>query len=170
MKLKKLNEHHVCLGKIINTHGIKGELKIEPYTHDLSRFSKIKKLYIGEEHDFFTIEKARHDQRFVYLTLKFYNNINDVLIFKNKFIYIDEEERLPLPEEQYYIFDFIGKDVIDDKGNHIGKVINIIENPANEILVVENSSHKEILIPFVRTFIKEIEENIVVSLIEGMME
>lgn len=166
--MKKLNNNRICIGKIINTHGIRGELKIDPYTHDLQRFSKIDKLYIGQNNEFFTIEKARNDHRFVYLTLHSYYNINDVLHLKNQLIFISEEERLPLPEDTYYIFDFIGKSVMDESNQVIGQVVDIIENPANDILVVLTPSKEEILIPFVKEFIKNISDSIQVSLIEGM--
>ncbi|MFQ8697925.1 MAG: ribosome maturation factor RimM, partial [Peptoniphilus harei] len=117
--MKNIKDSITCIGKIINTHGIKGELKVDPYTFDKNRFSKLKSIFVGEDLKEFFIKKVRVND-FVYLSFEGYENINDVLNLKGLNIYIKDEDRLELEEDQYYVSDLIGKEVYDTDGNYIG--------------------------------------------------
>ena len=106
---------YIVVGKIINTHGIKGELKIYPYTDDIKRFSKIKEVYIGENKLCFETESAKYHKNMVLLKLKKFSNINDVLFLKEEFVYIDEKEKVELPKDNYFIYELIGCEVFEDR-------------------------------------------------------
>lgn len=165
--MKKIN-NKTCIGKIINTHGIKGELKVEPYTFDINRFSELDSVYIGEDLKEFYIKKVRVN-KFVFITFKDYENINDVEYLKGSNIYICDEDRLELKENQYYISDIIGMKVYDICDNYIGILKEVREYPANDIFVVENNDKELYQIPAVKEFIVSIDSVITVKLIEGMI-
>ena len=166
--MKNIKDSITCIGKIINTHGIKGELKVDPYTFDKNRFSKLKSIFVGEDLKEFFIKKVRVSD-FVYLSFEGYENINDVLNLKGLNIYIRDEDRLELEEDQYYVSDLIGKEVYDTEGNYLGILKEILEYPANDIFVIEGKDKETYQVPGVKEFIKKIDSTITIKLIEGMI-
>ncbi|MEQ3345911.1 ribosome maturation factor RimM [Peptoniphilus senegalensis] len=166
--MKNIKDSITCIGKIINTHGIKGELKVEPYTFDNKRFSKLKSVYVGNDLKEFLIKKVRVNN-FVYITFEGFEDINDVLNLKGLEIYIKDEDRLDLEEDQYYISDIIGKKVYDTEDNYIGILKNVLEYPANDIFIIESDDKSIYQTPAVKEFIKKIDSIITIKLIEGMI-
>ncbi|MBU5669006.1 ribosome maturation factor RimM [Peptoniphilus sp. MSJ-1] len=166
--MKKINNNKTCIGKIINTHGIKGELKIDPYTFDTNRFSKLDRVYVGDDLEKFYIKKVRTNN-FVYLVFKDNENINNVEHLKGSFIYIDDEERLELSKDQYYVSDLIGKEVYDTSDNYIGILKDVLEYPANDIFLIESEDKEIYQIPAVKEFIKSVDSVIKIKIIEGMI-
>ena len=156
----------IKVGDIINTHGIKGELKILP-TSDES-FDRDINYYIEDLE--LQVEYSRFHKNAVLVKFKNYNNINEVLKFKSKSIYIKEEDLSDLEEDEYYVKDLVESKVINDNNEEIGTLVDILEYEANDVYVVRSES-REYLIPAVSEFILDIDtENkiIKVKLIEGM--
>lgn len=161
----------VKVAYITNTHGIKGEIKVYPLTEDLDRFNEDIDFYIDDENTKVKIIKSRVYRGLVYLKLEDYNNINDVLKFKDKYLLINEEDRIILPEDSYYLSDLIGSEIIDN-GKTIGIVKDILINSTNDIYLCESKDKKEFMIPAVKEFIKTVDvenKKIFVELIEGML-
>lgn len=165
---------YVMIGQIINTHGIKGDLKVYPYTEDVERFSDLEKIYIGEGKEPFDIGKVKYHKGMVLLKLKSFDNINEVLHFKEEYLYIDEENIVELPENNYFIDDLIDCNVYDMGEKYIGYVKNVLQNTGNDIYVVKNDDKKEeYLIPGVTSFVKKIDvsnQKILIDPIDGMIE
>lgn len=162
----------IKIGIIINTHGIKGELKINPLTDDIKRFDKLNNIYIGEEKVEYNIEKVKYIKNFPIIKLKEFDNINDVLKYKNNYIYIDKEDLVELPKDYYFIFDIIDCKVYDIENNFIGIVEDVITYSSNDVYVVKNND-KEYLIPALKRFVKSIDiedKKIIIDPIEGMIE
>lgn len=157
------------IGKIINTHGVRGELKIYPYSDILDRFKDLKYILLGEKLDYKEISNSRIDNRFAYIKIKGIDNINDVLKFKNYNIYVYDKDRAKLEDGRFYISDLLGKEVYTSSKEYLGRLVDVIENPANDIFVVENDK-KRYLIPVVDAFIKKIDDIIIADPIEGMEE
>lgn len=153
----------IFIGKIINTHGIKGELKVSSnFKYKDEVFIKDMKIYIDDNS--LTIAASRNQMEYKLILLDNYNNINDVLKFKGKNIYID---RNSINLDYILNEDIIGYDVIVGDKN-IGVLNDIISNGAHEILVVNN-----IMIPYVEEFIKKIDtsyKKIYINEIEGLIE
>ena len=151
------------IGDLVNTHGIKGEVRIISffkYKNDV--FKPNNYLYINNEK--LKIKTYRKHKNYDMLTFENYNNINDVLKFKGNKVYIDKNEytfKGPLNE------DLIGKKVYD-KNTFIGTLKDIYENKGKEILLVKGK--KEYLIPYVDEFVKNIGENIELDLIKGFID
>lgn len=165
---------YIQVGKIINTQGIKGEVKVYPLTDNISRFDKLEKVYIGEEKTLVYIEKNWSKKNFVILKFAGYDNINEVLKFKNEYLYIEENDKVKLEEGSYFIFDIVGCNVMDIKGNKIGVVTQVITNTGNDIYTIKDKgNNKEYLIPAVKQFIKKVDiknKEIVIEPIEGLIE
>lgn len=156
------------VGKIVGTHGIKGELKVKSDT-SFNRFQKGNKLYIEKDIEI-TIDSCRKHKGMELITINGLTNINDVLGYVGKDIYVPHN-RDELDEGEFYYEDLIGLDCYDSKGNLIGPVIDLQEVPQGLILEVQGKN-KIILIPFVDEFIEEInlEDNkLFINEIEGLL-
>ena len=95
----------IQIGKIINTHGIKGEVRVYPLTDYVERFEELKEIYVGEAKLKLHISSVSYKKGIPILKFKEYDNINDVIKYKNEYIYIDEKNRVELPEGHYFIYE-----------------------------------------------------------------
>lgn len=163
----------IKVGTILNTHGIHGEMKLMPEGNDLERFQSYDRLFIADNSRAFHLEFARQNRSVYIIKLREFNDINEIIGFKGKDVFIDEEALPPLQDGEYYIHELIGCDVFDKKLGPIGNIIEVLTHTANDVYVIQSNSHGEIMIPAVKEFIRSIDiENrrIEVELIEGMIE
>ena len=109
------------IGQIVNSYGIKGFFKIVPYTDDITRFSKLKTIYIekNKKLEQKEIEEVKYHNKQVLLKLKGIDDINDTLQYKNCYIKIDRKDAVELPEDTYFIVDLIDVEVYTDKENKL---------------------------------------------------
>ena len=144
----------INIGKIVNTHGIKGELRIlSDFRHKDKVFKVGMKFYVGKEKEEFIANSYRFHKIFDMVTFKGFNNINDVLYLKGRQVYINKED-LVLDDGEVYIEDLIGYDVIIGE-KVLGKVTGVMYNSkANDNLKVG-----DVLIPYVKDLIIKIEDN-----------
>lgn len=160
------------VGKITNTHGIRGDLKVYPLTDYMERFEELEWVYIEGLDEKFYIKNIRYMATVVLLSFKDHEDINLVEKYKGKYLLIDNSQRRVLPEDTYYIADIIGLDVYDIKDEYIGRVKDIIQTGPNEVYIIGAKNKKEILIPAVKEFIPTIsleEKKIIIDPIEGMI-
>lgn len=161
------------VGKILNTHGLKGEVKVLSLSDYAERFEELEWILIEGFAEKFYIENIKYRNTDVILALKGYNNINQVEKFKGRYILIDETQRRELPEGTYYIADIIGLDVYTVDNEFLGKVVDILQTGPSEIYVIKNGNSAPIMIPAVEQFMPYIsieEGKIIVNPIEGMIE
>lgn len=158
------------IGKITNTHGIKGEVKIYNLS-DFNRFFVGASLYVilkGEKHTL-TIERVRAHKNVLITKFKEYNDINDILKFKGLDVFTDEEPD-ELESDDYHYHDLIGKDVYLKDGTKVGRVLSLMEVPQGHLLEVLNMEDKKALIPFRSEFVSDVlDDRIIITPIEGMI-
>ena len=164
---------YVTIGKILNTFGIKGELKVDVYTDfPEERFKKGSVVYIGEEYLPFKVLTYREHKGFMLLLLEDNEDINLVEKFKGMYLYKSKDDIKPLENGEYYFSDLKDLGVyIDDK--KIGKVLRVEEGLRNNNLrVLKDEDNKEYLIPFIPVFIRNVDldkKRIDVNWIEGLI-
>lgn len=155
------------VGKIINTHGVRGELKVDSWLDDPVLFGELESLTVGGV--VYPIRSARTQGRFALVKLEGIHSIDDALPLKNK-VALTDRDQIPLPEGAHFVADLIGLTVIHaDTGAELGKVTDVLAYPAQDIYVVQGET--EHMIPDVPEFIQEIDEAagcIRVHLLEGM--
>lgn len=146
--------NYICIGKIVNTHGIKGEVRLlSNFKYKNKVFKKGMLIYIGKNKEKELIFSYRPHKQFDMITMEGYNNINQVLKYKGMKVYINKED-LILKKGEYLDEDLIGLDVrINNK--IVGVVKNIEKYPQQNLILVKNSK-KEFLIPYVSDIIEEI--------------
>ena len=151
------------IGNLVNTHGIKGETRIiSNFKYKNIVFKPNNNLYINNEK--LKIKTYRKHKNYDMVTFERYNDINDVLKFKGSKVYINKDEyKFPgfLNEDLY------GKKVYNND-KYIGTLENIIKGGSGELLVVKGK--KQYLIPYVDEFVKEINEDIKLNLIKGLID
>lgn len=166
--------NYIKVGRIINTHGIKGEVKVFPLTDNVERFSDLKKAYLGDNKVKVEIENVKYHKELAIIKFKEFDNINDVLKFKDHFIYIDEEDKVKLPKDCYFVFDIVDCTVCDTQGKKLGIVTDVIQYAANDVYVIKDEeNNKSFLVPAVKEFVIEIDihnKRIIIDPIEGMIE
>lgn len=168
---KDIMDKYIKIGQIVNTHALKGDLKVNMYTENLDDIKKYSYIYLDldDKKEKFEIEKIRFSKKQVLLKLKNINHINDAEKLKDKYIYINEEQLLknnPLQDNEYYIKDLIGLNVLDQEGINIGKITEVLELNT-DVYIVKNKEGKEILIPAIKRFIKKVnikEKKMIVEL------
>ena len=161
------------MGKIVNTHGVKGELKLYPYSDDLDKFEDFEYFYVeGEGKTKYLIESTRVHKNMVLFKFKGYDDINKVLSFVNKNVYIERKD-VEDDSEGHYIVDLIGCDIFDDKGEHLGVLVDVLQNSAQDLYEIKlKATGQKFYLPVVDEFVKTIDiktKKIVVHLIEGMI-
>ena len=162
------------VGQIVNTFGIKGEVKVTPFTDDMNRFDDLKKVYVKtrKEEKLYKVENARYHKNMVLLKLEGIENPEQAEMLKNAFLEIDREDAIPLEEGTYFIADLIGLEVYTDEGKLLGKVDDIYNTGANDIYVVKDELGKQVLLPGIKDVIREVNLNnakIIVHLIPGLI-
>lgn len=159
------------IGKLVNTHGIRGEVKIQPWCDDPYVFDELNTLIINGEA--YEIERNRYHKTCQIVKLKGIDDINTAERLKNNVVYI-ERGALTLPEGRYYVADVIGLEVREESGRVIGIVDDVIKTGSNDVYVLKNTfNKKQILIPVIDSVIKEtnIEGGyIVAELIKGLID
>lgn len=137
---------YLKVGKIVNTHGIKGELRLlSNFKYKNKVFKNNFKIYIGKEKDMEVINSYRVHKMFDMITLKGYSNINEVLKYKGKLVFIDKND-LILNNDEYLDEDLIGFDVIYEDISNL-KVVEIVNYPNNKLLKVRHDMQDN-LVPF----------------------
>ena len=161
------------IGQIVNTFGIKGEVKVVPFTDDISRFDELKKVYIKNKNQEkqYKIENVKYHKNMVLIKFSGIDKIEDAEMLKNKYLEIDREDAIPLEEGTYFIADLIGLEVYTEDGNLLGKVEDIYNTGSKDIYVVKDELGKQVLLPGIDEVIKEVklDDRIIVHLIPGLI-
>ena len=161
------------IGQIVNTFGIKGEVKVNPFTDDITRFDELKNVYvkIKGESKLYQIENVKYHKNMVLIKFKGIDNIETAEKLRNAFLEVDRKDAIPLEEGTYYIVDLIGLDVYTDEGKMLGKVDDIYNTGGKDIYVVKDELGKQILLPGIDEVIKEVilDDKIIVHLIPGLI-
>lgn len=168
---------YLNVGKIVNTHGIRGEVRVISQTDfPEERYKKSAKLTLfreGKQPLVLVIASHRKHKNFDLLTFEGYPNINDVEVFRNGILKVAEEDLTDLEENAFYYYEIIGLPVIDENGQELGKVKEILSPGANDVWVVQRKGQKDALIPYIESVVKKIDlenEEIHVEIPEGLLD
>ena len=162
------------IGQIVNTFGIKGMVKIKPFTDDINRFDKLKKIYIknkdGKKE--YQIQEVKYHKNMVLMKLEGIDTVEQADLLRQSYLLVNRDDEEPLEEGVYYIVDLIGLEVYTDEGVLLGNVDDIFNTGSNDIYVVKDGKGKQILLPGIPEVLKNVDlekGRITVHLIPGLM-
>ena len=159
-------QQYLEAGKIINTFGIRGEVKLEPWCDSADFLRRIKTLYIDGQPR--KVLSARVHKGMLIVLFEGVDSVNAAMTLKNKIVYFDRAD-VKLPKGRFFFDDILGARVVNEEGNEVGKLTEILTLPAQNAYVVQGET--EHIIPAVPAFILDTDlENKVIRghLIEGM--
>lgn len=167
--------NYLQVGKIVNTHGIRGEVRVQSTTNSPEeRYAKGSELAIEvskSEYIPVTVKSHRVHKSFDLLTFEEYSNINDVEKYKTKFLVVAEELLHELEENEYYANDLIGSEVVNEEEELLGELSDILFLPANDVWVVKRQGKKDLLLPNIKSVIRKVDLDnkvITVHVLEGL--
>lgn len=163
------------VGVISSTHGIAGEVKVFPTTDDITRFDYLKDVVLdtGKERLELTVSGVKYFKNMVILKFKGIDNINDVEKYRGCSLWVTRENAVELKEDEYFICDLIGLNVITDEGEELGELIDVIQTGANDVYAVRTKEGREVLLPAIEQCVLNvnIEENtMTVHVMDGLLD
>ena len=159
-------KQYIEAGRIVNTHGVAGEVKIDVWLDSPQFLKSFKRCFIDRRE--VKLLSARVHKGFLIVKLEGVEDVNAAMALKGRTVFIDRADAR-LPKGAFFLQDIIGASVVDESGNEIGKLADVMETPASNVYVVKGET--EHLIPAVPEFILSTDADngiITVHLIEGM--
>jgi len=164
------------VGVITSTHGLQGEVNVFPTTEDPSRFKKLKQVILhtqrGEEL-LLDVVSARFFKKFVIVKFKQFNDINEVEKFRGCELTIDRKDAIKLQPGEYYCADLIGLTIVDEDGNELGTLTEILQTGANDVYeMTKKDDGEKVYIPAIKDCVKEIDPEggkIVIHVMDGLL-
>ena len=167
-------EELLQVGVITQTHGIRGEVKVFPTTDDAKRFQDLEHVLLdaGKELLSLEIENVKFFKQFVILKFKGYDSINDVERYKRCPLLVERSEAVPLEEDEYFITDMIGLQVVTDMGEDFGVLKDVLVTGANDVYVIDHPVAGEVLVPAIKECILEVDisgRKMKIHVMEGLL-
>lgn len=167
-----MKKQYLEAGKIVTTHGIKGEVKIMPYTDYPELLCEFDRLFLGKNHEEINVERFRVSKNMVIAKLEGYDTPESAEKLRNKILYMHRDD-LELDEDTYFIQDLIGIEVSDaDSGFVYGKITDVMQTGANDVYVIQGKE-REYLVPAIPEVVisTDIDENtMTIRPLEGLFE
>ena len=150
---------YIEIGQIVNTNGLKGVVKVNPFTDDISKFEDLKYVYIQLKNELkkVKIEQVRYNKNQVLLKLEGIDSIEEAEKYRNFYLKTEKESQEDLGEDTYYIVDLIE---------------DVFPTGSNDVYVVKDNLGKQILIPAIADVVKEVDlknKKMIINLIPGLI-
>ena len=159
-------QQYIEAGRIVNTHGVGGEVKIEVWLDSPQFMKRFGRVFVEDRET--RVLSAKIQKNFLLARLEGVDDLNAAMALKGKTVFIDRADA-KLPKGQFFVQDILGASVVDEQGAEIGKLVDVLERPASNIYVVRGET--EHLIPAVPEFILRTDAEagvITVHMIEGL--
>ena len=162
------------VGAITQTHGIRGEVKVFPLTDDVGRFKKGISLILdlGRSRLDLEVETVKFFKQFVILKFKGIDNINDIERYKRCPLLVERKDAVELEEDEYFIADMIGIEVVTEDDKPFGTLKDVMETGANDVYVIDTDEHGEVLVPAIRECIMDVDienQKMKIHLMDGLI-
>lgn len=147
---------YLAVGRLRRPHGIEGEILMDVLTDFPERLQVGKTFFAGPEHEPIKLAGIRGHDRDKIVRIVGYDSPDTVGRFRNAILYVKADDVPPLPEGQYYHHELLGLAIVDEAGQNLGRLDQILETGANDIYVVKSPENKELLLPAIEDVVLEI--------------
>ena len=168
-------EERLQVGVIASTHGVRGEVKVFPTTDDVRRFKKLKEVILdtGKENRILEIEQVKFFKQFAILKFKGIDTLDEVEKYRKKSLYVTRENAVRLNKDEYFIADLIGLKVLDEAGEALGGLEDVIETGANDVYQIKMNDGRQLLLPAIRQCVLEVDVEagfMKIHILEGLLD
>lgn len=162
------------VGIYVNTHGVRGEIKLLPTTDDVNRFHRDLPLVLdtGKEPVSVTVSSVKFFKNTVILGFREFTDINAIEKYKGCDVLVSRENAIPLVEGEYYVSDLLGCEVREENGNLFGTLVDVMTTGANDVYIVKTAAGKEVLLPVIPDCVKHVDianKTVTVFLMPGLV-
>lgn len=152
-------ENLLQVGAILDTHGLRGEVKVFPTTDDPSRYDDLEEVeLLTKEGNYLhlEIERVRYFKNLVIVKFKNYDHINDIEQYKKCNLYVTRENAVELEADEYFVADLIGLMAKTDEGEELGQIKDVLTTGANDVYVID-TKEGELLVPAIHDCVQEVD-------------
>lgn len=164
---------YLAVGLLRRPHGVHGEILMEVYTDFPERLEDGTTVFLGGKHKPATIRHIRHHNDGLLFSFEGVDTPESAGLLRKQMVYVKTETRPALPAGQYYHHQMIGMIVVDDSGNELGRLTEIIVTGANDVYVVSSNEGKELLLPSIKQVVLDVDveaNRMIVHLIPGLLD
>ncbi len=167
-------EDRLQIGVITQTHGIRGEVKVFPTTDDPHRFRELEEVILQTGGGELRLEvvSVKFVKRFAVLKFKGLDCIDDVEKYKRCPLLVERKDAVKLEEDEYFIADMVGMDVVTEDGAHFGTLKDVLTTGANDVYVIAAEKYGEVLVPAIRQCILQVDvrkREMKIHLLDGLV-
>ena len=159
----------IRIGVITAAVGIKGEVRVMPFTDTPERFRQVKFLELDGKRT--AVQSGRVMKNMAVIKLQGVNSRNDAELLQNKELWIDRKDLWKVPEDTYFVQDLQGSRIFLEDGTPLGTLTKVIANPGHDLYEITKKDGKSFLLPAVKEFVRAIDlekQTVTVRLIEGL--
>lgn len=165
---------YIKIGIILKPHGVKGAVKVQPFSRDPLRFKQLQQAYLKKDntYDSYQVENVSFQKQNIILSLNMIDSFEKADQLRNQYLYLPVNEVAALPADHYYLFDLIDVAVYLTNQTYLGKIKDVLLLPANDVFVIERES-QELLLPALKELIVELDlkaKKMIVKKMPGLTE
>lgn len=166
---------YLQIGKIVNTHGVKGEVRLIPLTDDPHRFDDLEFVYLEIDNSMvkYAIKAVKYTKGSVILKLSGIETMEAAESIRNCFVLVDRKNAVKLPKDSFFICDIMDSEVFEENGLLLGRLIDILHTGSNDVYVIKSKDGKELLLPALKSVVRTIlpdQKRIDVAVPKGLFE
>jgi len=164
----------ISVGEIVNTHGVRGDVRVYPLTDFPERFKKNGVFLLEKDNTtrHLTIDSAKPHKNLLLVKFKEIDDMDSAEGIKGGLLKVPREQLTELPPDTYYVFDIIGMEVVTEEGLKLGTVSDVVQTGSNDVYVVKGTE-KEYLIPALKEVVKSIDKSggqILIRPLDGLLD
>ena len=165
---------YIYIGRVANTHGVKGGIKVFPTTDDITRFKKLKLITLedtkGKDTDY-KILGLKYAGKFVVLQLEGIDDMDQALMLKQSIVKIPRKQALPLEKDEFYIQDLVGLEIFEENVQ-IGVLSEVLFTGSNEVYIIDMTDGRELLLPAIKDCVLKVDlkkKRMDIHIMEGLL-
>lgn len=172
---KTEKKEFVSIGKIIESHGVKGFAKVYPLTDFIERFDELEHVYFFKEDKLMfetKVEQVRYTANNILVKFEKFSTPEEINLYKGYFLKINKDDLFELPEDIFYLDDLRGMEAYSTENIYLGKVVEVYNN-VNDILEIKTPDKKEVMVPFVKEIVTDVDmknRKITINTIPGLFD